>query len=202
MNFSVSPLASRLFALLLLIAVLVAVWSLVVAPVHELRQSNDVKLAQSQELIVRYQRLAATRDRLQRQTDELHRRAKATTGYLEGASPALAAAALQNTIKRLVTRHGGTIKSAQMLSPKEENGLQKVPVRIQLSAELPALQKILHAFETGATYLFLEDLNIRASRARPARRSRGPRRSTPLRSNARMLSVRVDMYGYIRPGRS
>jgi general secretion pathway protein M len=204
---TLSPFLSRSLALLLLLAVLAAGWTLVVEPVIKARSAQRQTIARSHDLIARYDRVGMHRDRLEKSLAGMRNRGRSTAGYLIGANHSLTAAALQDRIKRIVTVNGGAIRSSQALPPKDDQGLKRLPIRVQLSADIIALQKILHQFEVGepgGAYLFLNDVNIRSQRARHVRRTRR-RGSKNVASNPtgnRALTVSFELYGYYRPEKS
>ncbi|MEE8515752.1 MAG: type II secretion system protein GspM [Alphaproteobacteria bacterium] len=188
---AISPLLSRILALALLAAVLTGLYG-AAEPLIAEYQAYGTTIAQSRELLQRYQRIGNTRRPLQEQAKELRRRLKARGGYLPGASDSLAAAQLQNRVKKIVLAAGGAIKSTQTLTPSEVKGLRQIDVRVQMSADIVALQKTIHALEADQTYLFLDNVDIRRQRSR-RRRNRKTTATVP------PLTVRFDIYGYRRP---
>ena len=62
-----------------------------------------------------------------------------------------------------------------------------------MTARIEQLQKIFYAFETGRTYLFVDDVNVRVQRTRRARRRRKEKVV-----DERLLSVRLNLYGFAR----
>ncbi len=193
MNMALSPAVSRTLALALALALVGAVYTLAVAPLLDAHRGYAETIERSRDLVRRYGRVGAMREPLERQLAELGKRAKSTSGYLEAKSATLAAAQLQNRVKRIVTRNGGTIRSLQTLPPRNERDLERVSIRIQMTARIGQLQKIFHAFENGPIYLFLDDVNVRVQRAR---RSRRRRKEEPV--DPRLLSVRLNLYGFAR----
>ena len=188
---AISPLLSRILALALLAAVLTGLYG-AAEPLITEYQAFGTTIAQSRELLQRYQRIGNTRSPLQEQAKELRRRLKARGGYLPGASDSLAAAQLQNRVKKIVLAAGGAIKSTQTLAPSDVKGLRQIDVRVQMSADIVALQKTIHALEADETYLFLDNVDIRRQRSR-RRRNRKSSATVP------PLTVRFDIYGYRRP---
>lgn len=195
MNMTLSPVVSRILALALAIALVGAVYSFAVKPVLDAHRGYAETIESSRELVQRYGRIGATRRPLDRQLAMLRKRARSTSGYLEAKSATLAAAQLQNRVKRIVTRNGGAIRSLQTLPPRNERDLERISIRIQMTARIGQLQKIFHAFENGPTYLFLDDVNIRVQRARRVRRRR---KSKEPPVDERLLSVRLNLYGFTR----
>lgn len=186
---AISPLLSRILALALLVAVLAGVYG-AAEPLLAEYQAYGTSIDQSRELLQRYQRIGNTRSPLQKQAEELRRRLRARGGYLPGASDSLAAAELQNRVKKIVRAAGGTIKSTQTLTPKDTRGLRQIDIRVQLSADIVALQKSVHALEADDTYLFLDNVDIRRQRSRRRRKSA---------ATAPPLVIRFDVHGYRRP---
>ena len=190
---TLSPLVSRLLAVFLVFVPIGLAYTLVIEPLLEAHRGYDETIAQSRDLIQRYGRIGATRQPLERQLAELQKRARSTGGYLQGKSATLAAAQLQNRVKRIVTSNGGNIRSLQTLPPQNERDLERVTIRIQMTARIEQLQKIIHTFETGRTHLFVDDVNVRVQRARRSRR----RSKTPV-VDQRLLTVRLNLYGFAR----
>lgn len=191
---AISPLLSRTLALALLAALLAGLYSIAEPLVGEY-QAYGTTIDQSRQLLLRYKRIVNRRGALQEQAQELRRRLKDRGGYLPGASDSLAAAQLQNRVKKIVRAAGGTIKSTQTLAPRDVKGLRQIDVRLQMSADIVALQKTIHALEADETYLFLDNLDIRRQRAR---RRRGRNRKTAAAATS-LLTVRLDISGYRRP---
>jgi general secretion pathway protein M len=186
------PLASRLLALGLLLALLLAGQALVVGPLVAEWRTNEALVAQSQELLHRYRAIAATRPALKRQMDALQE-AELAALYLEGASDALAAAALQEGVRALVAEVAGELHSTQILPATSEHGLRRIALRVQLGLDTAALQTLLHALETGRPLLFLDNLVLRARQGRARR--------TDVEADDPVLEVALDLYGYLRPER-
>lgn len=197
MNMSLSPVMSRSLALALAIALAGAIYSLAFVPVLDAWRGHAESIERSRDLIARYGRIAAHRETYDKQLAMLRERSRSSGGYIEDKSATLAAARLQNRIKRIVTGNGGTIRSLQSLPPQKERDLERISVRVQMTARIGQLQKIFHAFESGATFLFLDDVNVRVQRARRARRGRR-KRNQPPPPDERLLTVRLNIYGFAR----
>lgn len=191
---TLSPLISRALAVMILVALAGAVYAFAIAPVLEAHRAYAADIEESRRLIAQFGIRAAARPELERQLAEIEKRSKSTSGYLEDKSAALAAAELQNRVKRIVAQNGGSIRSLQPLEPDRERNLERISIRVQLTARIEQLQKIFYAFESGRKQLFLDDVNIRVQNTRPARRRR---RGAP-RVDERELSVRLNLYGFAR----
>jgi len=89
---------------------------------------------------------------------------------IEGQTLALAGASLQDMVKDIVTRSGGTISSERIGKP-EDLGKFKV-ITASLDTVLPdprALRDILYSVETRTPYLTVKDLDVRIRNYRDPR---------------------------------
>lgn len=186
---ALSPLVSRSLAVAILVAALAALWVLLVAPVTEKFEGYGRSISHSRELLVRHLQIAAQRARLERELEELRRAQSSTGRFLEGGGIELVAAEAQNKVKNLIDANGATLKSTQILPAQEKDNFRKLTIRVTMSADTEALQKIFHALETANPYLFLDNIDIR-SRRRRARRGRSVSQGE--------LQIRFDLYGYMR----
>ncbi len=186
---ALSPLVSRSLAVAILVAALAALWVLLVAPVTEKFEGYGRSISHSRELLVRHLQIAAQRARLETELEELRRAQSSTGRFLEGGGIELVAAEAQNKVKNLIDANGATLKSTQILPAQEKDNFRKLTIRVTMSADTEALQRIFHALETANPYLFLDNIDIR-SRRRRARRGRSVSQGE--------LQIRFDLYGYMR----
>ena len=109
---------------------------------------------------------------------------------LQGDTAALAAAALQGRIKALVSEHGASLLSTNMLAAGSEGQLGRVAVSLSLRADHPALMALLEAIENDRPWLFVDLLQV--TRYAAAVSNRQGRRQP--------LDVRLQVYGYRQGG--
>jgi Type II secretion system (T2SS), protein M subtype b len=105
-------------------------------------------------------RLAALREVRQAENSKL----------IEGQTPTVAAATLQNKVKAFITGKGGTILSERVEKP-EDQGPFKV-ISVSIDATLPdarALGDILYAIETQVPYLSVREMDTRVRNPRDPR---------------------------------
>jgi general secretion pathway protein M len=185
-------LFSRMLAVGLLGAVLLAAYGLVLAPVIAAYREVGQEIEESQLLLQRYRSLASQRPELSARVADLEQQAAKVGGYLKGPSDALAAAELQDHARAVIEGAGGSLRSTQILPASAVDS--KVParraaLRIQLSIDIKGLQKVLYQLETGQPYLFVDQLTVRQQRMR--RRSKEPEQEP-------VLDVTFEVFGYIR----
>jgi len=119
----------------------------------------------------KYMTLIAERPRIEERLNAL--RAARTAEYskmIEGQTPSLAAAALQNTVKIMITARGGTI-SSERAEKSEDTGKFKM-ITITIDAVLPdtrTLSDTLYAIETQTPYLVVQELDTRIRNFREPR---------------------------------
>lgn len=130
-------------------------------------QSDIATIRESQEIKTRtlekYITLIGEKPDIEKQLDSLKESRKADDMKLiEGDTLSLASASLQDMVKDIVTRSGGTISSQRVGKP-EDLGKFKV-ITVSMDTILPdprALKDILYAIETQTPYLAVKDLDAR-----------------------------------------
>lgn len=186
-------LPSRLLALALLIVVGLGTVRLIALPVLAAYHETAASIEQSRTLLRRYQALAAQRPQLE---ERLAARQEADAGsgaYLKGSSEALAAAALQEQVRTIISAAGGELRSTQILPVQPfgpEGSIRRASLRLQLAVDIEGLQQLLYELETVEPYLFVDDLNIRERRLRRLRNQD---------ESKSLLDVDLEVSGFLRP---
>lgn len=134
----------------------------------------------------RLRSVAASADTWRARAEAIRRQVADEEQFLAGNTPALAAAALQASLKEMIGTAGGTVASSQSTPPKEEQGFTRVGVRTVLTGGMETMRDVLHAVESSRPFLLVGSLNI-----------------TPQRGGAAgkkgLLTVDIEVYGYLRP---
>jgi general secretion pathway protein M len=155
-----NPKRSRQLAVGLLVAAIVLIVAAVAIPIWLLHRQYDVALAENAGKYERYRRIAGTRPELAKQLEAM--RAKDTRKFfLRSGAAALSAAEAQETIRALVEQSGGRLITMQAPTSRDEGRYRQVSVNVQLTANIFALRKILHAIENNTPYLFIDNLQVR-----------------------------------------
>jgi general secretion pathway protein M len=181
----------RAAALSLLLALIGAIFIFAVQPLSRVHQETDDAIDAAGESLRRYERLAATRPALQKQFEQVRAQQDSSGFYLTGETDGLAAAELQDLVNATIAANGGQLRSIQILPAKAEGEFKRVSVRVQFTTTIERLARILYALEAGRTYLFIDNLDIRNRRARSRKKEPDP--------EGPKLTVRFDLYGYLRP---
>lgn len=188
--------ADRWLALGVLLAVLAAVYALLVHPLFTaplLAARQDIQDLRERELRVRTQIAQAPQvaQRLRVARAALESR----PGFLPEASAELASAALVQRLERAVQEaspgnRSCAISNRSPLSGDNRRGepYARVAVQVRLRCGTPELAALLHALESGAPRLFVDNLNVMAQRYQlsPGESGNG-------------LDVAFELAGYLRP---
>lgn len=189
MMVQLTPIQNRLLALALLFLVLAGIYLVAVNPLLTLHRYYRETTEQSEDRLVRYQRLAAHREALEQRLSAIQRMRSAQDFYLRNTSPTLAAAQLQEQVKQVIAANQGTLLSTQILPEKPEGQLVRVTVKVAMRGTIETLQRVFHGLEGGTPFLFLDDVFIRAYSLR-----RGNQMTVS------EMEIRFELSGYIRAG--
>ncbi|MDJ0951183.1 MAG: type II secretion system protein GspM [Alphaproteobacteria bacterium] len=198
MTAGLSPGVQRFLAVAILMLVALGAWRLIASPIMAAHRNYDDSIAQSQELLSKYLRIAQSRSELERVLKRVQVRKSAVGRFLEGDEPDLVAAKLQSRIKRIVGRHDGRLKSTRFLRPRDEAEFRQVVVSANMSASADALLNVLYELETANPYLFVDRLHIRSpARVRAKANAKAPRVRKITKPASQDLSVRWEVHGYM-----
>ena len=95
-------------------------------------------------------------------------------------------AKLQNQIQTLVAGEPGDIRSIQVLPEAEEDGFEKIGLRVTLTAGIPTMQKVFYDIESSIPALFIDNLDVRTNIRRRRRNTEATNR----------VQIRFDVFGY------
>lgn len=85
--------------------------------------------------------------------------------FVAGETESVAAASLQTRLNELATANGVRLQSVGSLPVREANGLRLISARVQLTAGMAELYRLLHALETTRPLLLVESIEWRAEGA-------------------------------------
>ncbi len=130
-------------------------------PLWLINQRYDVALEDATSRLARYSKIVGARDALQKQAVEV-KALEARRHFLKSASPALAAAELQEKAQSIFDANGAKVNSIQVLPHKDDGQYRQVTVQVQVLAALTAVKGVLHGLESAHPYLFIDNFSIRA----------------------------------------
>lgn len=187
-----SPKQSRAAAALLLAAVVLLIAAIVAAPLWMLNRRYDAALDDTVSRLERYAKIAGMRDGLVKKSAQVQVLAQ-SHHYLKSASPALAAAELQEQVKVILEANGGKLNSIQILPHKDDGQYRQISVQLQLSASLAAVKAMLYALESSRPYLFIDNFSARSTAGFGPRTGADPAVEPD-------LTVQFDLTGYALKG--
>jgi general secretion pathway protein M len=183
-----NPQQRRLLALAILVLALGAVFSVSVLPVLLANQHYRDTIDGLESRLQQLQRAAAIGDTLQPQYEQLKRWRSSDAHYLKSNSAALAAAELQRLVKRIIVAKNAEVVSTQILTTRQEEGFDRVSLKVRIRGELENIVQAFHVIETGEPFVFLDNVSVRASRGR---RLRG---QTP---TLQTMDIDMELVGYM-----
>ncbi len=162
-----------LFLLIPLMLVLLglAFYDYVYLAVEAERQSLGELRESKRTMLEKYVNTIAQKGVLENQISALKESRKAGEAKMvEGPTPSVAAAGLQNMIKGIITGKGGTVTSERVEKPEDLSRFKVITVSIDaVLPETRALHEILNAFETGQVALAMRELDVRVRNMREPR---------------------------------
>jgi general secretion pathway protein M len=142
---------------------LVILWTGIVAPLLGLYAARQETLAQRRALLVRMTMLADSLPTLRRQAGEKASAGPAPQALIEGASDAVASAALQERIQQMATQTGANLASVEALAGEQAGALRRIGLRLTLTTSWPVLVNLLAAIDTASPRMLVDDLQLQGS---------------------------------------
>ena len=171
-----TPRERRGAALIVLTLLLWAAWWLLVQswfldPLNDLEEQADTLRAQQQ----RYAGIVQQRTGLQQQLQAARRDPSSRSSLLPGEDPSAVAADLMQYSLDRVKAHanqgpGCQVTQRMPITPEQDSGepYRQVKVSLTLDCAMEPLANLLHDFEYGQPFLFVDNLSLRRSTSAPA----------------------------------
>lgn len=169
-------------------------------PAWQTYQGDAAAIEDGRDKLKRFRALAGQQGELDRQLESMRNSRAVDEMLLPEDTATLAAAKLQEQLKRIVEASGGRLTSTQVLATEPAAGFQKVGVDVRMSVGVAALQQVLHNLEGALPILVIDNLLILARGQRNARRARNrvvPNARTPRPAAPLMLDVRFRLAGFM-----
>lgn len=150
-----SSILSRLLALLILAIVVASIYLMAVRPLTDRIAEAQEEIGQQRLLLGKL--LAKAKDRT---VGAVAPGPGFAPGFLDGGTEAARLAALQSYIEAAAENVGVRITSSQATPGRTEDRLAIIGVQVQASGGIAQLQGLLHALETGAPTLIVEQVDL------------------------------------------
>ncbi len=155
-------------------------------------QFYDAAASQSADRIERYQRLLDSRPLLEKRLKALRQDLRKRNYFIAAANPELAAAELQNRVKKIITGAGGKLISTQKLDADKDGDTQEIKIKVRMKGDVEALAKVLYELEAQLPIIMVQDISIRSRRTVKGRRQN--------RVEGYELDVSFGLVGYLPGG--
>ncbi|MBV8755024.1 MAG: hypothetical protein JO328_19380 [Hyphomicrobiales bacterium] len=133
-----------------------------VMPVQAFFADRDARIASQRTLLARFDAIAAQQTRVEAAVHEAD--AQVDHGeFLAGTNEGVVVADLQTRLKAVADAAGARLRSVQSLPPKTREEVRYVGARLDVYGPLAAIQRTLHAVETGNPFLFVDAAVIRTA---------------------------------------
>ncbi len=162
MNLTLSPMISRLLAIVLCVLVIAVIGLAIAWPFGQIRAIED-EIDVARERLAAFQQRSQERDALAQQRDQLQSVDQVAGQTLAGGTPALAGAQLQRIITAAIEDLGARLTSTQALPVEQEAQLQKISLRVQLLSDIATLSDVIYRLESQKPFIFIKNLYVRAN---------------------------------------
>ena len=179
-------IALGLLVVALLLVLFVAIIPLVSTGVdyHEQKQTLIFRLQRAKQIIAR-------KDRVQQDIEAIKQQYQSQNYFSTHTTVALASADLQQFIKSAISQAGGQLTSTQVLPSKNEDGFNRVTVKVRMSGDIEVLRNVLHEIESSVPVMIIDQIDIRPVRGK---RNRKTRKIQP----SNKLNVNFQVTGFLR----
>lgn len=161
MNQLPSGRRGQMLAVALTAIALAAVWLGVMGPALDWYAGRTERLEQQRTLAARMAAIAATAPALERQLAAADAAAPPPRAVFEGATDAVAGAALQQAVQDIAVHAGATVLSAEMLPSEAVGSYRRIGIHVQVSASWPVLVALMDAALEATPRMLVDDVTLR-----------------------------------------
>ncbi|MCU7919542.1 MAG: type II secretion system protein M [Candidatus Thiodiazotropha sp. (ex Epidulcina cf. delphinae)] len=191
---TLTPGQSRLAAVSLLALLLLLLLFAAIYPILSLNNHYDKRISGTRQQLQHYRRITSQADRYQAEHARLKRIRQSDKRYLQSETDSLAKAELQRRVKQVVASGKGDILSSQVERSEQEDGFNRVAIRVRMKSTLEEMMALVYRLETETPYLFVDDITVRS---RLVTRRRLP--ATKAISQAlKLLDIDFKLVGYMK----
>ena len=148
-------------ALALTLLVLVLAWYGGAAPALAWYAGRQEHLVEQQALAARMASIAGTAAALQRQVAQAAAAGPAPSAVLDGATDAIAGAALQQAVGDMAAAAGASVSSAELLAAQPVGSYRRISLHVTASATWPRFVALLRAVAQATPRMLVDDLSLR-----------------------------------------
>ncbi len=158
----------RLLALSLAFLALAGLYAIAAAPLLDLYAERAQRIETRRAMLAKLNTIAGELPVLRARVSELRAAVGSKKLTLDGASDAIASAALQGHIQELAGAAGISIGSTESLPAEvQQGGYRRLGLRLVLNGTYESLARLLGRIETATPPLIVDNLQIRSFQRRP-----------------------------------
>jgi hypothetical protein len=185
-----SPLAQRLIAVAVLLGLGAVTWHVAARPLLTWRERSAVAIETMRRQVVAHQRLAAAEPELEEALARLSAVGAERAHYLEGASDAVAGAALESRVVEAIAQAGGRTRSSRTVATETEEGFRRIGIAVDFSIDATGLLDVVRGLEGGVPFVRIDRLDLRSTRSERA--ADGPTEEPPLAAAIQVRGYALD----------
>lgn len=187
----------QLLALAILALVFGILFAVTILPLMSLHALNTGEIDQLEHQLQILERKVGTGEELRAKHIQLKHFLAINRQYLTSKTEALAAANLQEIVKRVSRTNRAEILSTQILPTVKELGFTGVVIKVRMRSNLASLVKVFHTLETGKPFLFINNVSIRSRALQSPRIKFNRGRTSRVVQLDDTLDVEFDLTGYM-----
>lgn len=149
----------------LALLVVAVIWLGVASPALAWFAERADLLSRQQTLAARMASLAASGPALQRRVAQMNEAAPAPQTVLEGATDAVAGAALQQAVQDMAARTGATVTSAEALPADDAGTYRRISLHVTVNGSWPSIVALFGAVADAAPRMLVDDVSLRPALA-------------------------------------
>ncbi|MBF0147378.1 MAG: hypothetical protein HQL85_14530 [Magnetococcales bacterium] len=155
-----TPTLSRLIAVVILLLVVKLFWSVLIIPYWNRFNDQQEQIDNKLVLLNNYKQVSEQTEKLEKIYLELRESSKQDLQIFDEDSASVVASKLQAIIKILIFSNKSTQKSSQIIRLEDENGFQRIGVKIQMITDLASMRNIIDGLERYPKLLVVDMIDI------------------------------------------
>ncbi len=145
----------------MVVAAVVAVYVLSIAPLDEKREEMQDRMFLEHKALLKYERFATGGDDAKRELETLRRKvAKLEKRIIDEEDRSLALASLQSKVQDRADDSGLKVNSVKPLEPEDLEGYRTLPLFLDASGRMGPLSSFLKKLDSSGGLISLEKINI------------------------------------------
>ena len=134
----------RWLAITILIGIIGLLYVVAVMPLLSIASGYQESIDDLEFKLQRYKRIVSQKDLVLERVAEIKKKQASNNNFIARKTSALASADLQKLIKSSVSAAGGGLTSTQVLPRREDNGVERIGIKVRMSGNMGVLRSVFH----------------------------------------------------------